>query len=159
MDVAKKREALRCFPKGVYVLTSKSGTRYGAATITWVSQASFKPPLLVAAIRTRSNIFTCLSESRVAALHVVACGQESFARKFFTGTKALDRTINGEPFVEKTTSAPILQNARACVECRVRQIVDGGGDHTLVIMEVVDAEFTERFRPLTIADTPWEYGG
>ncbi|MCI3952948.1 MAG: hypothetical protein K0R53_2446, partial [Burkholderiales bacterium] len=33
---------------GVYVLTSRSAERYGAATVTWVSQASFKPPLLMA---------------------------------------------------------------------------------------------------------------
>ena len=35
---------------GVYVLTSRSEDRYGAATVTWVSQASFKPPLVMAAV-------------------------------------------------------------------------------------------------------------
>jgi len=29
----------------------------------------------------------------------------------------------------------------------------------MVILRVVDAEFHEKVRPLTIAETPWEYGG
>jgi hypothetical protein len=29
----------------------------------------------------------------------------------------------------------------------------------MVILGVVEAECGERVRPLTVADTPWEYGG
>ena len=67
--------------------------------------------------------------------------------------------INGEPFVDGKTTAPVLRNTPAHVECRVQQIVDDLGDHSIVILEVVEAEFRREARPLTIGDSPWEYGG
>jgi len=144
---------------GVYVMTARSGDHFGAATVTWVSQASFKPPLLMAAVRPDSNVFTCLRDSGVAAVHILGEGQVEMARQFFAPTRVEDGGINGEPFRRGPTGAPILNNARAYLECRVRRIFEGIGDHALVIMEVVDAQCRKQTRPLTIADTPWEYGG
>jgi hypothetical protein len=67
MDAKVKQKTLRMLSNGVYVLTSRTGDRYGAATVTWVSQVSFKPPLVMAAVRRESNVFKCLAESRIAA--------------------------------------------------------------------------------------------
>jgi len=159
MDAQAKRQALRKLSNGVYVLTSRSGAHFGAATVTWVSQASFKPPLLMAAVRRDSNVFQCLSESGTAVLHVLANGQEEVARRFFAPTAAAAGAINGVPFSDGTTAAPILIGLPAHVECRVDRIVDTGGDHAVVILRVVEAECCGDFRPLTIADSPWEYGG
>jgi len=144
---------------GVYVLTSRNEERYGAATVTWVSQVSFKPPLIMAAVRRESNVFKCLSASRTAVLHIVGNEQQDIARTFFYPTRAERGTINGEPFAQGRTSAPVLANLPAYVECRVERILDADGDHAMVILEVVEAECGERVRPLTVADAPWEYGG
>lgn len=144
---------------GVYVLTSRSECRLGVATVTWVSQASFKPPLLMAAVRRESNVFKCMTESRIAALHIVGDSQQEIARRFFFPTNAGSGTINGEPFAEGRTAAPILANLPAHIECQVERIVDTDGDHAVVILRVVEAECREQVRPLTIAETPWQYGG
>ena len=161
MDARAKRKALRMLSNGVYVLTSRSEDRYGAATVTWVSQASFKPPLLMAAVRRESNVFRCMELSRVAALHIVGDGQQEIARRFFhpTDLDAGCRTLNGEPFSEGRTSAPVLPHLPAHVECSVEHILDNGGDHAVVILKVVEAGVHDEARPLTIAQTPWEYGG
>ncbi len=159
MDMLQKKRALLSFSNGVYILTSKSGDRYGAGTVSWVSQASFKPPLIMAAIRRESNAFKCLSESRVAAIHVLRAGQEHLAQRFFNPSVAKGCELNGEKFVCRMTSAPVLASTPAHVECRVREIVECGGDHAVVIMEVVEAEFREGFRPMTMAESPWSYGG
>jgi flavin reductase (DIM6/NTAB) family NADH-FMN oxidoreductase RutF len=159
MDARTRKQALRMLSNGVYVLTSRSGNRYGAATVTWVSQASFKPPLIMAAVRTDSNVFQCLAESRSAVLHIVGDGQQDIARRFFSTTCAGSGTINGEPFAEGATAAPVLPSLPAHVECRVERIVETDGDHTVVILRVVEAECRKEVRPLTMADTPWEYGG
>ena len=144
---------------GVYVLTSRSENRYGAATVTWVSQASFKPPLIMAAVRRESKVFKCLSESRAAVLHIVGEQHQEIARRFFSPTEAGGGTINGEPFAEGRTAAPVLASLPAHVECRVERIVETDGDHAVVILRVVEAECREQVRPLTIAESPWEYGG
>jgi flavin reductase (DIM6/NTAB) family NADH-FMN oxidoreductase RutF len=159
MDAKVRQKTLRMLSNGVYVMTSQSEDRYGAATVSWVSQVSFKPPLIMAALRRESNVFQCLAESRIAALHIVADGQHEIARRFFFPTRANCTTINGEPFAAGRTAAPILANLPAHIECQVDQIVDTEGDHALVILRVVEAECGEPVRPLTIAGTPWHYGG
>jgi flavin reductase (DIM6/NTAB) family NADH-FMN oxidoreductase RutF len=159
MDAKVRQKTLRMLSNGVYVLTSRSEDRYGAATVSWVSQVSFKPPLIMAAVRRESNVFKCLAESRIAALHIVADGQHEIARRFFFPTRANCTTINGEPFVQGKTAAPILANLRAHIECHVERIVDTDGDHAMVILRAVEAECREQVTPLTIAQTPWQYGG
>ena len=159
VDTKVRQKTLRLLSNGVYVLTSRYEDRYGAATVTWVSQVSFKPPLVMVAVQRNSNVFKCLSESRIAALHIVANGQQETARKFFFPTRANCTTINGEPFADGKTAAPLLTNLPAHIECHVERIVDAGGDHAMVILQVVEAECREPVRPLTIAETPWEYGG
>jgi flavin reductase (DIM6/NTAB) family NADH-FMN oxidoreductase RutF len=158
MDVATRKRTLRLLSNGMYVITSSCGDRHGAATVTWISQASFKPPLVMAAIRPSSNVFRCLVESGVAAVHILDAGQKEMAQRFFSPTRVENETINGEPFAPGVTRAPVLQNASAYFECRVRQIVTLG-DHAVVIMEVVDAECRRDLSPLTVAESPWAYGG
>jgi flavin reductase (DIM6/NTAB) family NADH-FMN oxidoreductase RutF len=158
MDPSVRKRTLRLLSNGMYVMTSSNGTQHGAATLTWISQASFKPPLVMAAIRPTSNVFKCLSESHVAAIHILGADQQEMAQRFFSPTRVLDGTINGEPFVAGVTCAPILKNARAHVECEVRHIFTRG-DHAVVVMEVVEAECHGEIHPLTVADSPWEYGG
>jgi flavin reductase (DIM6/NTAB) family NADH-FMN oxidoreductase RutF len=159
METTVRRATLRKLSNGVYVLTARAADRYGAATVSWVSQASFRPPLIMAAVRRQNTVFGCLVEGGAAALHIVAADQLELARRFFATTVARAGTINGEPFTAGTTSAPVLCSAPACIECSVEQVVETGGDHAVVILRVVAARCSGGFRPLTIADSPWEYGG
>lgn len=159
METQARRQTLRLLTNGMYVMTSRDGDHYGGATITWLSQVSFKPPLLMAAVRPESNVFQCLAGSRSAAVHVLGADQQDIALRFFSPTRASDECMNGEPFTLGVTGAPILTRSGAWVECRVAGIVDTGGDHAVVILEVVDAEYRGAVEPLTIAASPWVYGG
>ena len=159
MDPDVRKKTLRLLSNGVYIMTSRHKERYGAATVTWVSQASFKPPLIMAAVRPTSNVFQCLTASGHAALHIVADDQKDMAQKFFSPTAVDGNAINGEPFSEGIAAAPLLENAHAHIECRVIQILDGIGDHAVVILEVIEAQYASPLHPLTIAESPWNYGG
>lgn len=159
MELMTRRKTLRLLSNGIYVMTSRNGDHYGAATVTWLSQASFRPPCIMAAIRPLSNVFKCLSSSGFAAIHILGFDQQDVAQRFFFPTKADGCRINGEPFIEGVAGVPILPNTPAHVECRVVRIVEDVGDHAVVILEVVGAEFRDQVRPLTIAESPWQYGG
>ena len=159
MDIACRKKTLRLLSNGVYIMTARDGNHFGAATVTWLSQASFKPPLLMAAVQANSNVFKCLAKSGTAAVHIVDSGQEEIAQRFFAPTSADEGALNGEPFREGKTSAPILKNMGAYVECRVQRILEGEGDHAIVVMEVLEAECRAPVQPLTIRESPWEYGG
>jgi flavin reductase (DIM6/NTAB) family NADH-FMN oxidoreductase RutF len=159
MDLKKKQKALRMISNGMYVMTSRAGDKYGGATITWLTQASFKPPLIMAAVRPDSSVFECLTQSGSVAVHLLGEGQQEIARKFISTTEVHDGKINGEPFIEGKNSSPILLSAPAYVECKVLKVVDGDGDHSIVVMEVVEAEVRQEVRPLLVSDSPWKYGG
>ena len=69
-------------------------------------------------------------------------------------------TLNGFPFHEGVTGAPILDQAPAYLDCEVRQAVDTGG-HTFFIGEVMDTGFqaAEDTEVLRMEDTRMNYGG
>jgi flavin reductase (DIM6/NTAB) family NADH-FMN oxidoreductase RutF len=60
MDEETKREVLRMIHYGLYVITVKDNQDIAAGTINWLSQASFKPPLVMVGIKADSHI-TCAS--------------------------------------------------------------------------------------------------
>ena len=109
--------------------------------------------------RTSARRFSNFPESGSAVLHIVGDLQQEVARRFFFPTHAARGTINGEAFLEGKTAAPVLPGLPAHIECELEQIVDTHGDHAVVILRVVEAECQERVRPLTMAATPWNYGG
>lgn len=144
MDAEAKKIALRMIPYGLYVLTSegKDG-RVGAAAVTWVTQASFDPPLVAAAVRAGSLIHALVEEGGAFALNVLGKGQQAMANRFFKAGEREGDTIGGEPFRRGVTGAPILETTPAFLECRVVETVKRG-DHTIFVGEVVDAGVSRR---------------
>ena len=159
MDAIAKQKTLRLFTNGIYVLTSRDGHRYGAATVTWVSQVSFKPPLLMVALRKDGSVLNCLVSSGFSVLHIVGREQQEIAQKFFSTTKESDGLLNGEPFYEGKTCAPVLKNLKAYLECKLVNVSVDYGDHAIAIFEVVDAGNLGEVDPLVVSDSPWKYGG
>jgi len=159
MDSKAKQKALRMISNGMYIMTARAGDRVGAATVTWLSQASFKPPMIVAAIRRDGSLLECVKEGRAAVIHMLGAHQQEIARKFLTPPDVKNGTINGEPYVLGATAVPIFSHLPAYVECRLRHIMEEGGDHAVVLLEVLDAQVREDVLPLLVADSPWEYGG
>jgi flavin reductase (DIM6/NTAB) family NADH-FMN oxidoreductase RutF len=159
MDPKIKQKVLRLLTNGMYILTSRAGERFGAATITWVSQSSFKPPLLMVALRKDGSAFQCVVESRAAVLHVLDSSQRAIAQKFFAATEESQGLLNGEPYSEGTFGGPVLQNLGAYLECKSLEILQKHGDHAIVVLEVLDAVLRKDVEPLTVTGSPWQYGG
>jgi flavin reductase (DIM6/NTAB) family NADH-FMN oxidoreductase RutF len=159
MDPKTKQKVLRLLTNGMYILTSRSAKSFGAATITWVSQASFKPPLLMVALRKDGSAFQCVVESRTAVLHVLSSDQQAIAQKFFAASTESHGLLNGEPYFEGTNGAPVLESLGAYLECRALEILEKHGDHAIVVFEVLNAVLRREIEPLTVTGSPWQYGG
>lgn len=138
MDADQKKTALRMIPYGIFVLTAKNGDDIAAATVNWVTQTSFDPPLVAIGVKTDSGAYGTLKAAGSFALNVLGKGQQGPAFAFFKPAEVEDGAISGEPYRDGTTGAPLLDNAPAAVECNVAEIVERG-DHHIVIGEVVDA--------------------
>lgn len=143
MDADAKKTALRMIPYGIYVLTAAGPDRVAAATVNWVTQTSFDPPLVVVGVKADSGAYDILKGAGHFALNMLGKGQQGQAFTFFKPAEHDGKTISGEPYRAGGSGAPILENAIASVECRVAEIVERG-DHHIVIGEVVDASVAKQ---------------
>lgn len=139
MDDDAKKTALRMIPYGLYVLTARNQDGdTAAATINWVTQASFKPPLVVVGVKADSHSYALVSSTGAFALNVLGKGQKDLAFAFFKTPEVDEHQIGGLAYRLGSTGAPILEGPIAHLECRVIERAEHG-DHAIVIAEVVDA--------------------
>jgi flavin reductase (DIM6/NTAB) family NADH-FMN oxidoreductase RutF len=138
MDDNAKKTALRMIPYGIYVMTAQDGENIAAATVNWVTQTSFAPPLVAVGVKTDSGAYGISRSAGHFALNMLGKGQQGVAFGFFKPAARDGNTISGEPFRNGSTGAPVLENAQASVECRIVDVVEQG-DHHIFIGEVVDA--------------------
>lgn len=139
MDGDIKKSTLRMIPYGLYVLTAQGNDgALSAATVNWVTQTSFAPPLLALGVKSDSGAYAGLKSSGHFALNMLGKGQQGMAFGFFKPAEVDGETISGEPFTKGETGAPLLTNCPAAVECKVVEIVEQG-DHHVVIGEVIAA--------------------
>ncbi|MGE0254277.1 MAG: flavin reductase family protein [Alphaproteobacteria bacterium] len=138
MDDAAKKTSLRMIPYGIYVLTAEDGQGVAAATVNWVTQTSFSPPLVAVAVKADSGACAVIGRTGAFALNMLAKGQQGAAFGFFKPAAREGDKLGGEPVRNGTTGAPLLVNALGAVECKVVETV-ARGDHHIIVGEVVEA--------------------
>jgi flavin reductase (DIM6/NTAB) family NADH-FMN oxidoreductase RutF len=157
-----RRRVLWTLPYGLYVVGSRDGDRRNGMTLNWATQVSFDPKLVAISVERTAVTHDLIAASGVFSLNLVARDDRAIVRKF---TKPVEvdleaRTLNGFPFHDGLTGAPVLDQAVAWVDCEVRHRLDVGG-HTLFVGEVVEAGFQqpEDTPVLRMEDTRMNYGG
>ena len=139
MDANTKKVTLRMIPYGIYVLTADDGKgNVSAATVNWVTQSAFSPPLVVVGVKADSGAYQTIKSARTFALNMLGKDQKGLAFTFFKPAQVSDGKLSGQAYRKGTTGAPVLVDAPAAVECKVTSIVEQG-DHHIVVGEVVDA--------------------
>lgn len=138
MDADAKKTALRMIPYGLYVLTAEKDGEIAAATVNWVTQTAFEPPLVVIGVKADASAHDVIKKAGSFALNILGKGQQGPAFAFFKPVEKDGNTINGEAYSAGTTGAPVLESVPAYVECSLEQTVENG-DHSIFIGKVVNA--------------------
>ena len=130
MNSDHKKTVLRMIPYGIYVLTSDDGKgNISAATVNWVTQTAFAPPLVVVGVKTDSGTYQTVKTAQAFALNMLGKEQKGLAFTFFRPADVSDGKLSGQSFRKGTTGSPILVDALGAVECRVISIVEHGDHH------------------------------
>ena len=136
---AAKKTALRMIPYGLYLLTGENANGdVAAATVNWVTQASFEPPLVVVGVKTDSLAHSVIKETGAFALNILGKENQGMAFTFFKSHERDGNSIGGENFRKGRTGAPLFDAAFAYLDCRLVDTVEKG-DHSVFVGEVVDA--------------------
>ena len=140
-------------------MTAAAGNEVAASTVTWLSQASFKPPRIMAAVRVASGVHALVGQSGAFALHILGQDQQELAATFFKPVVVGDsRTLSGYAYEPgPVTGAPLFLDLPAWLEAQVVETVQGG-DHTIFVADIVNVGLRKPDSvPLALRDTPWSY--
>lgn len=152
----KWQQALGQMTYGIYVLTTFYKEEINGMIASWVSQISYDPLLLMAAVHPNRYSHGLIEQSGCFALHVPAKEQSDFLRRF----KGPDPGAKFASLAWRrgATGCPVLADCLASFECRVKEKYTPG-NHTLFVGEVVAAKSSGSGDPLSSLDYDGIYLG
>jgi len=128
------RNALRHFPAGVTIVTLRAGLEAHGLTVSAFASVSAEPPLILTIIDNRHKASELLLlEDAVFAVNILGEHQAGLSDRF-AWLKEGDRFAEGSWSVA-ATGAPILTDALAWLDCRIRARYPAGS-HTIYVGEV-----------------------
>ncbi len=135
-DSKKQRKIMGQFATGVTVVTTGGIAGLHGLTANAVASLSLEPPLLLVAVDKRALTLDYLKANRCFAVNILRLDQEDISRRFATpGPK----DFSDLKITTASTTAPILADCLAFLDCKVVDILPGG-DHEIFIGEIVDGE-------------------
>ena len=137
---------------GLYVVTSKKGSRRNGQIANTVFQITSEPPTIAVSINKSNLTHEFITESKVLAVSILSQDTPlSFIGHFgFKSGRDIDK-LSGINFKTGETGAPVVtDNTLAYLEAKVNKEVDVG-THTIFIGELVGAEVIKEGEPMTYA--------
>jgi flavin reductase (DIM6/NTAB) family NADH-FMN oxidoreductase RutF len=144
MDEDTKTSLLRDLPYGLFAACTRSpeGDDH-VFLLSWVTQASFEPPLLACGVHADSQAHDHLAEEGAPiAINLLGEEQTELARSLLEGPTFEDDEVAGTPHKDAANRCKILPETLGAIEAEVVSIT-GGGDHDVVLVEITDVH---RFR-------------
>jgi flavin reductase (DIM6/NTAB) family NADH-FMN oxidoreductase RutF len=132
------REALRGVATPVTILTTMHRERPHGTTVSAFSSLSLQPPLVVVALGHGSRLHDLIPEVRAFGINVLAHDQHDLARTF----ARMDCDRFADVGWTRDHDLPRLHGAQSWFACRLHEL-QPGGDHSLLLGEVVSAHATD----------------
>lgn len=137
------REVMSRFATGVTVMTCRHDGQPHGMTANAVSSVSLDPLLVLACVERDTEMCRLVRDSRAFALSILPASADDVSNHFADGDRpsgtAQFADVSWRPAV---TGSPVLDVAIGWVDCRVWKVHDGG-DHDIVVGEVVACELGE----------------
>lgn len=137
---------MRYYPQGVTVATTMASDAPTGITVSSFTSVSLEPPLVLISIARSSALHGVFRSAGAYAINFLADDQKSVSDRFAGRTGARER-FDGIEFSRGVTGSPIIAGVRAVLECRAWRVYEGG-DHSILVGEVVSAKTLNSKRPL-----------
>lgn len=163
MTEEERKEMLSRIPYGFYSITSKYGDEVNAMVANWITQASFKPQMVALGLQRTSHSYELINKGKVFSVNLFLKADQEAIKPFTKSRAKNPEKMDGiEYSTAPQTGCPILPGAAGYIECRVKEIFNTGGDHDVVLGEVVGAGVLREGNvedTLTLLDLGWSYAG
>ncbi len=133
-------DVLAKIPYGVSVVTmGRGGVKVeNGLTISWMSQVSFDPPLLMVAVDKLHYSLDLLRSTKNFCVNLLGEDQTALAGRFAKQATTAEDKLADVAQRTADSGAAILTDAVAYLDCEVTSMVEAG-DHMLVIGRIEDA--------------------
>ena len=150
-------QAFLQIPYGIYVLATPQSIGPRAMVVSWVSQVSSSPPLLMTALRRNRPAIPAILAQNIFSLNLLKEHQVSWVDRFKNPHPLEDQREYFEQIRVGQEEFYRLKGALAFFACRVVSRIDPG-DHFLIFAEAL-ASSAEKGRPLVTSYCGKSYGG
>jgi len=152
MSTSNFNEVLAKIPYGVSVVTMGRGGAQveNGLTISWMSQVSFNPPMLMISVDKLHYSVDLLRSTKNFCVNLLGEDQLPLAGRFAKQASTGDDKLTDVAQRPSDSGAAILTDAVAYFDCEVTSIVEAG-DHLVVIGLIEDAAVLNDRVPLTSA--------
>jgi len=155
--------ALRMLPYGFHAVTSRHADDENAMVLNWLTQVSFEPRMVAIGLSRTAYSHGLIKQSGMFAVNVFSAANQDAIKGLTKGrAKNPDKMAQTHYTHSEALGLPVIDGAAAVMECRVRQWVETGGDHDVVIADVVSAQVFSKHEPsegLSLPDLGWSYAG
>ncbi len=150
--------ALCALTTGIYVMTVRDGERRHGMSSSWVTQVSGEPLLLMAAVDSGHFTHDMVARSGRFALNIVGERARHLEDYFYSAASRRPDNLDGLACEDSPDGLPLLRDALASLECRVRAR-HPAGDHSLFVASVERVTWRGPDRPLSSQDLAYVYIG
>lgn len=139
VSASEFRAALRHFPAGVTVVTTRDGDGAPCGlTASAFTSVSLEPPLVLVCIDHAATSYPAFEACGWFAINMLGKSQEHLSRRF---AASIPDKFVGIGYREGRGGLPVLEDVVAALECRVVHRYPGG-DHTIFVGQVEGASVT-----------------
>jgi flavin reductase (DIM6/NTAB) family NADH-FMN oxidoreductase RutF len=136
------RQVLGRFATGVTVITvCKDGVKRGMTANAFTS-VSLDPPLILVSVDKRADTHQLMLEADAFCVNILCEHRREWSDWWAGKAPKGEDQFTGIPHATKVTGSPVLDDCLGFIDCKVWARYDGG-DHTLFVGEVQEAEIND----------------
>ncbi|MER3523109.1 MAG: hypothetical protein C4326_03355 [Ignavibacteria bacterium] len=147
---------LRKIPYGLFIVATASRERSAAIIANWITQVSFKPPLIAIALENDSNILHLLEESRSFSINTLPSGSVAQAKRYLKSLRGDENKVSLNDFTLTDRGIPYLTGAADVLMCSVVSRLRTG-DHLLCVGEIIEWHSRSSDAILTLRESGLRY--
>ena len=144
---------------GLYIVTSAYRRKPAGCTCTWVTRASFQPPMIAVYLQPNRHTLSVVEQGKRFCVNILGESGLQLARRFGYVSGMDEDKFGDVSYTNSPGGSPLLDIAVGYIDCKLTQVV-AVGDHQLAVGQVVAAALASNEPPLVYnPETFYSTGG
>lgn len=151
MESKDAMKVLGYAPYGCYLMTVSAREDVNGMPLSLFMQAGFTPPLVACGVKHERKTHGMVREAKAFAVVFLRKDQKELVDRF-KKKGDISSKFEGLSWERAAMGSPVLSDCLGWVECKLTGEFEPGGEHTLFVGEVRQAELVKPGPVLTIED-------